>query len=475
MRRVNAAGSILALAAGLLLTPTPALANGQSTHLWISHEAVEHLPDGPLRALLEAHPLMVDNGTMFPDGGYPLDDPYAELAHWEPFQVAYMQWIMSEYAYPYEGDAAEHAAFMLGMNSHGMADQVFDALYMERTEIYDGDKNDLDTQSDIVMMALVGGGFEPPEDWAPYDLFEELYPAAVGYEVEKAKMQTGQSLLRVAILAVASSASNPEDVAEAEALYPWGNSHLLDEEVPGSPPCEGEAIARYWQSQWELMNGRELYRPILTTWPVDGGANHQVDASSIESWVSMAFARGLDSAEIDVEDFEIRSEEGVLLPFDVNVFYGQDSHVVHLKPTENFAVDTIYTVTVQPGVPDIHGAQFEGWSWTFSTGSNAPDPINPPWGEGLDGSDGSEPGGEETGGEESSGGSSSEDGGESLGEATGDDGGLEQNDAGTQAGACACRGDSAPSWPAFLLLFVLPALRPRRPLRPACEKFNLPG
>ena len=37
---------------------------------------------------------MLDNGTMFPDGGYPLGDPYAEIAHWEPFQGAYLDWIV---------------------------------------------------------------------------------------------------------------------------------------------------------------------------------------------------------------------------------------------------------------------------------------------------------------------------------------------------------------------------------------------
>ena len=375
-----------------VLAPSDVLANGQSTHLWISHQAVEHLPEGPLRTLMEAHLLMVDNGTMFPDGGYPIDDEYGEKAHWEPFHTAYMDWLMQEQGYPYSGAGAEHAAFMLGMNSHGMADIVFDTFYMPRTQLYDGDSSELDTLSDVVMMSLVGGGFEPPEDWVPYDLFEELFLEDKRYEVTKATMSTGQALLRVAILAVASGASNPEDVAEAIETYPWGNTHLLDEDVPGSPACEGETISRYWQSQWELMNGRELYRPIFKTWPHDGAVEHELDSTSIDAWVSMVFARNLVGDEVGINDFEIRSEEGMLVPFNI----GRRANVVHLKPTEDFEADTIYTVTVNEGLPDIHGGNFDGWSWTFSTGIEAPEPVNPPWGTGLDGSDGIEPGSDES-------------------------------------------------------------------------------
>ena len=75
------------------LAPSTAHANGQTTHVWITLEAVGHLDDGPLKELL-SKPEVFDalvNGAMFPDGGYANGDHYGELAHWEPLQQAYLR------------------------------------------------------------------------------------------------------------------------------------------------------------------------------------------------------------------------------------------------------------------------------------------------------------------------------------------------------------------------------------------------
>ena len=44
---------------------------------------------------------------------------------------------------------------------------------------------------------------------------------------------------------------NTARVAEYRLQYPWATKNLLDPAVPGSPPCEGEVVARYWQSIWQ--------------------------------------------------------------------------------------------------------------------------------------------------------------------------------------------------------------------------------
>ena len=118
-----------------------ALANGQTTHMWISHEALEVLPEGDLKSFLEKpeHVAALENGTMFPDGGYAVGHPYGETAHWEPFQGLYRDWILDNFDGPLDPQAGEYVAFYLGMASHGMADQVFDALYMERSKQKDAE------------------------------------------------------------------------------------------------------------------------------------------------------------------------------------------------------------------------------------------------------------------------------------------------------------------------------------------------
>ena len=68
-----------------------ALANGQDTHVWITRDALRHLPEGELKDLLAdpANEAALVHGSMFPDGGYAVDHDYGETAHWEPFQGRY--------------------------------------------------------------------------------------------------------------------------------------------------------------------------------------------------------------------------------------------------------------------------------------------------------------------------------------------------------------------------------------------------
>jgi MYXO-CTERM domain-containing protein len=368
-----------ALTLGVLAIPRVATANGQSTHLWITADAISHVPPGPLADFLADPALdrMLRNGTMFPDGGYPLGDPYAEIAHWEPYQTLYLEWILANHQAPFSGEGAEHLAFWLGMASHGMADQTFDALYGERVKLYDGGFGDFDTASDLIMMSY----FEPmmaPSDWVPYSVFDQLYDE-VGYDVDPATMMDGQNLLRIAVNSVAVLSQIPEQVAESAAPFPWGSQHMLDETVPGAPPCEGEIVARYWRVLWALAHEQALPGPVLGTIPADGAANHASDSSSIESWVSVVASRGLEDAPLDVSSFHVVSEGGTEVPLTIWHYYGQDAHIVHLRPQADLEADTVYTVTVDPGLQTIHGEALEGYEFRFSTGAIGPDPIVPEW------------------------------------------------------------------------------------------------
>lgn len=377
MKRDRRVLGLLALLA--TLAPASAHANGQSTHLWITEHAVTHVPEGALAEFLAREELrkMLKNGTMFPDGGYPLDDPYAEIAHWEPFQGAYMNWIGATYELPLSDEGSEHLAFLLGMGSHGMADQVFDSLYGERVTAYDGAFGDFDTASDLIMMS----NREPmmaPGDWVPYEVFDSLYDG-VGYDVDPARMMQGQNLLRIAVNSVAVFSQMPDKVAEAAVPYPWGSQHLLDPDVPGAPPCEAEVIARYWRVLWAVAHGQPLPGPVLATMPPDGAANHAIDSSSIESWVTVVFSRGLEDAPLSEASFHVEAEGGGSIPVTLWHYYGQSAHVVHLRPQQDFAPDTIYTVTIDPGVQTIHGEALDGYQFRFSTGAQGPDPIVPEW------------------------------------------------------------------------------------------------
>ena len=103
---------------GTLLATSTAYANGQTTHLWITDTAIEHVQDDDLAALLRSQSGPLRAGTMFPDGGYAVDHGYGEAAHWEPFQDAYRDWIRENFSDLDSDEAAPHIAFYLGLASH---------------------------------------------------------------------------------------------------------------------------------------------------------------------------------------------------------------------------------------------------------------------------------------------------------------------------------------------------------------------
>ena len=193
----------------ILFGALPAAGNGQSTHLWITDHALTHVQNEGLARLLHRDDLrpMLRNGTMFPDGGYAVGDPYGELAHWEQFQDAYRVYIEDTYDTPFTDEGAMHVAFLMGLASHGMADQVFDSLFMERSKQYDtwgeGLTGSLDGASDVLLVHATAPQ-TAPEVWFPEELFEDLFQQAHTHEVSAQTMARGQILFGAAIQWVTS-------------------------------------------------------------------------------------------------------------------------------------------------------------------------------------------------------------------------------------------------------------------------------
>ncbi len=273
-------------------------ANGQTTHVWITRHALEHLPPGELLDILSdpANQPMLLNGGMFPDGGYAVDHPYGEAGHWEPLQGAYLDWIVETQQLPLDGQGEQHLAFLMGTASHGMADQVFDALYMERSKVYDADQGwtdgeSMDEATDVIW-ALITGPQEVPELWLPSDELVPLY-AEQGIEVDAETLEDGQTLLGAAIDLVGLFSTSAQLVEGYEAEFPWATSHLRDDtDVWGAPRCEGEVVALYWQGLWERIQGEAVDNPVLATWPAHDGRSLPTDAARVESRISVMFSTG---------------------------------------------------------------------------------------------------------------------------------------------------------------------------------------
>lgn len=362
------------IAALAVLLPSAAWANGQTTHVWITLQAVDRLEPGPVFDLLGRSDMRdpLVNGAMFPDGGYAVGDGYGEMAHWEPFQQAYLAWIRDTFDPPYDaGDAAGHVAFLMGMGSHGMADEVFDSLFMERSRIYDPAWNDpeiasLDTASDVLLASQVGG-VSPAESWLPAEILSGIFRDDLAYEVSAETLENGQDLLYIALGVVDALAVNTERLATFGAGYPWTTDNLLNESTPGSPLHEATVVARYWEDLWLRLHSEPSVGPVLDFVPGNQTYAHPRDATTVEARLALNFARGVQDDSLGA--LRVEDADGDLIPMDVGTFYGDRSHAVLLRPAEDWMEDSAYTVFVGDGLMDHDGAVFEGeWSATFHTG-----------------------------------------------------------------------------------------------------------
>ena len=365
----------------VLLLAAPLLANGDLSHLWITSEALRRLPEGEPRALL-SDPAVADmlaNGSIFPDGGYAVNDGYGEIAHWEPFQRAYADWIRAAWGPPpYEGEAAEHAAFLFGMTSHGIADQVYDALYMERAHAEDAASDwaahSMDEATDVAFAALVG-----PQDyggiWVPDEVMAELMAEAAGHEVAADTIHSGQVMVRIATEWAARAGEIEDTVARYERQFPWATRYQLDPRVLGNPPGEAEAVAATWQALWRALEDPAAdLGTVLRPWPADGWGIPGREAGDPRARVALLFSRGLSAANAEQAAVEVDCGAGAL-PLTLRLFYGEHSHVLLVEPAEGWPASALCALSVPGGMPFADPATLPDpapFATSFRTGPPAP-------------------------------------------------------------------------------------------------------
>ena len=350
-------------------------ANGQSSHLWISNRAIDHLPNGELKSLLEDPSLerQWKNGTMFPDGGYAVNDDYGEIAHWESFQLAYLEWIRDTYSPPWTTEAKEHIAFLMGLGSHGLADQSYDAMYFRRAYVYDADgmwSESFDIATDVAFVAdtVVQEGVDV---WVPYEPLLSIF-ANQGHSVADSTVEQGQSRLNIAVYWVGSTANQPNLVEEYRDQFSWATNNQQNPDVPGTPEMESQIVAQYWQGLWTQLHSQSVDEALLFTHPADGTSGHPTDHLSIESGLSMGLSIGIDAAAVVPEHIQVRGPSGGLHPVVVDVFYGQDSHIINVDPLEDWS-DGVHRVTLSGQLPLIGGRKLREFTdgmdveWSFST------------------------------------------------------------------------------------------------------------
>ncbi len=346
-----------------LLGPTDAAANGNYSHLWAALDGLNYLPPGELRDLLTQPELkqMLQNGANFPDGGYAVGDGYGEISHWEPLHLAYLEWIRATYQPPWSAEATQHIAFLMGMVAHGMSDQLYDGMFLERHKYYDPFIGDvpmlgLDGATDSCF-AAIQGPIEVPKTWVPADVMAPFYLETDGHTVLPKTIETGQKLVAAAIMISNDAVTHPDKVVEYTTMYPYACQQQNNIEIPGTIPTHGAVIARFWAVMWDRLHGKEAWdQPLLGTFFTTSQPWAQtLDSANPDSWVSFAMPFGLDPSTVNNTTVVVKDSQGNLHPVQVKVYYGWNSHLVNLMPQQDWAADTDYTVTVSGEIKSWDG------------------------------------------------------------------------------------------------------------------------
>lgn len=352
-------------------------ASGNYSHVWVSTDSLNYIEDGELKGLLTQPEFknILRNGAMFPDGGYAVSDGYGEISHWEPFHLTYLGWIRENFEPPWSDEARQHIAFLLGMATHGMSDQLYDGMYLERHEYYDEHGSGatlfgVDGATDACFALSQGKELELPEHWVPADVLAPLYEEASGHKVSAATIDLGHQLVVIAIMAANDALGDQEKLDEYMTLYPWACSNQGNPAMPGSPPTHGPAVARHWQVLWGRLHGDEGFaQPLLGTFFTGGTPWDQpTDSGNPDSWVHFAMPRGLAPASVNAETVVVTDLAGEVFPVNLHVYYGSASHLVNIKPQQDWTPDTEFTVTITPPLASWDGAELETThAFTFAT------------------------------------------------------------------------------------------------------------
>jgi len=354
-----------------LLLPASSWACGQTTHVWVSLAALDELPSSALADILRA-PANRDalvSGTMFPDGGYAVGDGYGEAAHWEPFQQALAARVRDQFGPDYTTPEGQlHLAFLMGLLSHGLSDEIFDTLFYDRSRQYDPGHDEevtsLDTASDVTFAHDVGGIEPPDQPWVPYELVRTTFEEDLGYSVSVDTLTQGTELLMTALAFVDWARDVDERVETMTAEFPWAAERMNDGGVPGAPPWQTAVVAAYWAESWSRWSGAAWAAPVISSVPADGSWGHAREAGTVEAKLQLTFGRGVQASSFD--RIAVTGPDGAAVPVNAHHFYGDGSHSVLLEPASDWARGE-HRIDVGAGVLSFDGDGADAWSATFST------------------------------------------------------------------------------------------------------------
>jgi len=347
-----------------LLIPRPALAHGLFGHVHVTGWAIENLPRGELRDMFRDP--AVSNaaymGAVFPDTGYALataaSGAYGEYAHWEPFVEALIQHIRTTYGPTYDTlEERRLIAFLMGVASHGLQDEVFDSTFLHETEQRDGHSAEATDPGTDAFLVFDGHARMYPDAWVPMDDVLPLF-AGLGQPIDAPLIENQLNIVFTLYMNDEFGRNTAYASAdEYEAQIPWAREHYLDPEVAGSLRAEIGPTAAYMQAIWDRLHGRfDDSNLIIYAYPHAPRRLREADHTSAASWVTVIFGRGVKdySATASVVD---SSGASVPVDFKYTRWAGTGySRLVRFQVTTDYQPGETYTATMNAGATLVDGS-----------------------------------------------------------------------------------------------------------------------
>jgi hypothetical protein len=409
-------GTTVVLVAGLQVgaPAPPAGAAGIVTHAWMALDAVDHVGDPGLHALLDAHRDQVRAGAEFPDGGYwtrtfntPGGD-YGEEAHWQRFIDSYVDQIRND---PSCGDlrnpagpCAARIAHVFGAAGHGMGDEVWDWMFEPNGPGFGEDylppewaglvgTGGLEAQLDVEVIARHARPTGPTPAVPDAATIGRAFAAIGRGDVSLDALPIGESMLDVEREVEASWVD--AHTAALERAMPWTTAHVTSS--AGGVDFGAVAIAGYYDGLWARLLGVPhatrvsvvapapgLRRVPATGWtgsyspgsnPGNSGGLTRIAAALSSALPFNAMAGGGSvSAELPADAFRLRVvRTGALVPaksgYPRIVPYNPEAgeHVVAFQPVADLAPCTRYRAEITTALVDAEGHPVQPYSWEFTT------------------------------------------------------------------------------------------------------------
>ena len=218
---------------GLVLLPSDGWSHGINGHVHVTAWSLAEVDQDALLDIFE-DPLVVDAllfGAAFPDTGYATENGYGELAHWEPFVDALIEYMHATYPPPFDDQETRRmAAFVMGMASHGLQDEIFDTLFLPQIAVHDGAGQDEADPGTDAFLFKDGYLEHKPEPFAPTSDLVEVFADCHNHAVTEQEIRAGMARVKLFVI----------DTFEgiADGIYDmyrpqleWTSMHYMDPDV----------------------------------------------------------------------------------------------------------------------------------------------------------------------------------------------------------------------------------------------------